>query len=411
LQLKIEAASVNRYKARGVTLATLLAEAGIDDLSSVSFIKIDCEGYDKEILRGSADFIRRVKPVLFVEWFAWFSPADDMDFFKAIEEIGYVAFDPQTLERVNVENRISDVVCIPGDNIRDWLAGRPVPASATPVSSSVSVASEEGSGTRNEKLTGLPPMSAAPRPQPFVIRWSNDMNRYRDLISLQGKHVLLIGFSEPQAVEFANREQIGSAIRLTLWADHVDTQGETFPIVIGDISRPTVFEDNQFDAVVTSAVLEHLVDMEGAFKEIKRITKHGGYFISEFGPVWSGAAGHHIYMDPGHPYLDFQQRQLPSHMHLLYSRDEIKAYYEEVGLGAQAGSVVHNIFDWDGVGRVMYEDYETLSNKYFLPLVKTFWLSQPHPDVLSELRRRHSPYTQFDVEGGFWILAVHKTGF
>ena len=113
LQGKIEAASVNRYKARGVTLETLLREQGVNDFSTVSFIKTDCEGFDKEILRGSAGFLAIYKPTLFVEWFAWFSPEDDADFFAAIEEIGYVGLYPDTLERASATiRRTQDLLCI-----------------------------------------------------------------------------------------------------------------------------------------------------------------------------------------------------------------------------------------------------------------------------------------------------------
>jgi hypothetical protein len=96
-----------------VTLPTLLRECGVEDFSTVSFIKTDCEGYDKQILRGSAEFLRAHQPTLFVEWFAWFSPEDDADLFKAVDELGYVAYDPRTLEKAALDHRISDILCLP----------------------------------------------------------------------------------------------------------------------------------------------------------------------------------------------------------------------------------------------------------------------------------------------------------
>jgi len=113
LSNKILGCAVNRYKARGLTLDSIIRECKINDPEDVSFIKIDCEGYDKEILRGSVEFLRAVKPTLYIEWFAWFSPADDIDLFSAIEEIGYTPLNPFTLTPAHVKDRIPDLICVP----------------------------------------------------------------------------------------------------------------------------------------------------------------------------------------------------------------------------------------------------------------------------------------------------------
>lgn len=101
------------YTVRGLSIPSLVRECGAD-AADVSFIKIDCEGYDKEILRGAREFLGAVKPTLFVEWFAWFSPEDDEDLFRAIEEIGYAPFHPFTLEPLDRTGaRVSDIICRP----------------------------------------------------------------------------------------------------------------------------------------------------------------------------------------------------------------------------------------------------------------------------------------------------------
>jgi FkbM family methyltransferase len=86
----------------------------------VSFIKIDCEGYDKEIIRASADFIKTKKPIIFCEWFAWFTEDETQDLFNVIENvIEYVPLNPVTLARQTVKEYIPDLLLVPkGDYVQ-----------------------------------------------------------------------------------------------------------------------------------------------------------------------------------------------------------------------------------------------------------------------------------------------------
>ncbi len=105
-----------RYRTPGISLATLFSHIRAHVSSDpIGFIKIDCEGYDKEIIRPCRELFAEHKPVLFVEWFNWFTAEDDADLFKVIESIGYTPYDPSTLQRAEVNNRISDLLCLHGD--------------------------------------------------------------------------------------------------------------------------------------------------------------------------------------------------------------------------------------------------------------------------------------------------------
>ena len=109
-----------RYKARGVSMSTLFAEAKKLSPAPIGFIKIDCEGYDKEIIRPCRDLFAEDKPVLFVEWFAWYEPEDDADLFKVIDDIGYLPFDPISLKPANVGTRIFDLICVHRDRVETY---------------------------------------------------------------------------------------------------------------------------------------------------------------------------------------------------------------------------------------------------------------------------------------------------
>jgi FkbM family methyltransferase len=110
-----------KYRARGISLETLFREIERNIGQPVGFIKIDCEGHDKEIIRPCRELFGKSRPVLFLEWFAWFTPADDRDLFEVIRFIDYIAFDPITLEPATVSHRIGDLLCFHKEEVPDFV--------------------------------------------------------------------------------------------------------------------------------------------------------------------------------------------------------------------------------------------------------------------------------------------------
>jgi FkbM family methyltransferase len=123
----------HHYKVPGRSLEGVISDAcqGLDP-ASLQFIKIDCEGYDKEIIRSGRQALSQIKPVLYVEWFGLFSAEDDADFFKAIKEAGYIAFDPVRLTEVDGSVRIPDVICLHKDTVQTLMPrSKPLTASGS----------------------------------------------------------------------------------------------------------------------------------------------------------------------------------------------------------------------------------------------------------------------------------------
>ena len=70
--------------------------------------------------------------------------------------------------------------------------------------------------------------------------------------------------------------------------------GSSVSFHVGDITRETAFDDETFDIVYSASVIEHILDLDGAFKEIKRILKKGGLLISNYGSFLFPGGGHSL---------------------------------------------------------------------------------------------------------------------
>jgi SAM-dependent methyltransferase len=74
------------------------------------------------------------------------------------------------------------------------------------------------------------------------------------------------------------------------------------------------FADCSFDAVFSTNVFEHVMDLDLAFHEIARVLKPGGSLLSRFGPLFYSPHGYHLYWACQVPYA-----------HLLFGLDAIGA--------------------------------------------------------------------------------------
>lgn len=79
-------------KVKGVNLKKFLEQKYSDQLKKLSFIKIDTEGYDKEIIRSISDLIEASHPVLIAEVFKKSSPQEKGELFDLIQDHQYDLF-------------------------------------------------------------------------------------------------------------------------------------------------------------------------------------------------------------------------------------------------------------------------------------------------------------------------------
>ncbi|WP_201727819.1 FkbM family methyltransferase [Acidocella sp. C78] len=114
LQERLKSITGYSFKAHGYTLESFVKKfLTEDEAESLSFIKIDCEGYDKEILRASRDFLVKRRPIIQIEWFDWFSLEESADMFSVISSINYTAINPFTGAVVEYNEKLPDLILLP----------------------------------------------------------------------------------------------------------------------------------------------------------------------------------------------------------------------------------------------------------------------------------------------------------
>ncbi|MEP7231093.1 MAG: FkbM family methyltransferase [Ginsengibacter sp.] len=79
-------------KIKGVNLLAFLEKNYPDNLEKFSFIKIDTEGYDKEIIKSIPELIQKYKPTIVAESFGKSAPEDKIELYNVIANHGYELF-------------------------------------------------------------------------------------------------------------------------------------------------------------------------------------------------------------------------------------------------------------------------------------------------------------------------------
>lgn len=91
-QESIHGKFVHPQKIKGIDLTQFLKREYPDRLNKFSFVKIDTEGYDKEIIKSIRDLIQKYKPVIVAESFGASSDDAKMELFEVIHRDGYKIF-------------------------------------------------------------------------------------------------------------------------------------------------------------------------------------------------------------------------------------------------------------------------------------------------------------------------------
>ena len=128
-------------------------------------------------------------------------------------------------------------------------------------------------------------------------------------------------------------------------AELQDETGNRLTIRKMDVKRLD-FPDASFDVAYALNVLEHIDDLEAAYRELKRVVKPGGMLYLYSSPVWTSYRGHHY-----NHWLDGYADLIPPWGHLYLGRERL---FEEITRkkgSAVAVDAMNYIFESDYLNR------------------------------------------------------------
>ncbi|MFN2438136.1 MAG: FkbM family methyltransferase [Chitinophagaceae bacterium] len=102
-------------KIKGINLKAFLEEKYADKMTNLSFIKIDTEGYDKEIIKSISDLLAIYKPVIVAESFGKSTDEEKIELYDVIQRLGYEIF---YCENFNINAKI--IKLKNRDEITNW---------------------------------------------------------------------------------------------------------------------------------------------------------------------------------------------------------------------------------------------------------------------------------------------------
>ncbi len=79
-------------KVKGVNLAAFLAKEYPDFIHKLKLVKIDTEGYDKEIIKSITGLLTKYKPVIITECFGKNKPEEKFEQFELLQSMGYSVY-------------------------------------------------------------------------------------------------------------------------------------------------------------------------------------------------------------------------------------------------------------------------------------------------------------------------------
>lgn len=145
------------------------------------------------------------------------------------------------------------------------------------------------------------------------------------------------------------------------------------------------FPSDTFDAILSVATLEHVADVKTFLEECHRVLRPGGLFFIQFGPIWSSARGHHIWVARDGLEVQFSKPEtnpVPDFAHLLLDEEEMRALLED---GACDPRLIDPILQWiyhrSDINRVSYEEYKRLFDESPFLIKRFRRLGRSRPDA------------------------------
>jgi SAM-dependent methyltransferase len=174
--------------------------------------------------------------------------------------------------------------------------------------------------------------------------------RAAELISMNGASVLVVGANTGADcryfIDWGAKEVHGLDVVPNVGCDYQADNVRYFCMSAEAMQLP----NNYYDLVYCFATMEHVPDIEAAFKEMTRVTKPGGFIYSVASPLWNSRGGHHMACLSPYPWI-----------HLRMGKQEMINYCKGGGIEGERGlpieSIVSYVLDSKEFNRRPARDY------------------------------------------------------
>jgi SAM-dependent methyltransferase len=161
-----------------------------------------------------------------------------------------------------------------------------------------------------------------------IRQYNHEMlDQFHQTYSLYGKTMLDIGASpHGYALEQALQRGVSFYTGITLSLEepvYIHGDSNQNGILLKMDATDLRFPDRYFDTIFSISTFEHILDIEKALAEIKRVLKTGGYAFLSFEPIWSSPAGHHLH------HFGECSKVVPSWAHLVWAAEEMRSELSE----------------------------------------------------------------------------------
>ncbi|MRR53110.1 MAG: glycosyltransferase [Deltaproteobacteria bacterium] len=231
------------------------------------------------------------------------------------------------------------------------------------------------------------------------------VNKFFSLLPSGAQRILEIGSD----VEYAVVDNIATRFDGTVtginpaagFVKRSPAEGPANVTILGADGCCMPFDDRSFDAILSIATMEHVLDIPKFLEECHRVLKPNGMFYTNFSPIWSSGIGHHVYALAGRKEARFwkpDRNPLPDFSHLLWDEDEMREYLLD---SSYDDRLIEPIINWvyhsDNINRCFFEDYKDAFSAARLQ-VKDFTAGvykAPSQQLLEELRAKHGQHRDF----------------
>jgi SAM-dependent methyltransferase len=166
--------------------------------------------------------------------------------------------------------------------------------------------------------------------------------------------------------------------------------------------------DGKFDLVFSVAAFEHIGRLPKVLRRMHDSLTPGGKLFANFGPIWSSAVGHHVWVDG--ESLNFKNDEiLPHYAHLIMRPAEMYEWATQRYSVEISEELVYQAYHSDVINRNFAEDYYGYftSSPFGEFEIEVDWRIEVDPDLQALLESLHPGRKIFDV-GGMTLLAKKR---